>query len=137
MNPLQAGQIGLLGLLLYREARGAGSLARLAIAFTVTERTKHGGWWGTDLASVIRHPLQYSSLTAPHDPQLSVYPASDNEFVWLDCLTCAMQALNGSVANPVPEADSYYDDSIAPPEWATDANLIRKIGRLNFHKVGV
>jgi hypothetical protein len=33
-------------------------------------------------------------------------------------------------------ADSYYDDSIPPPQWATapGSHFVHKIGRLNFYR---
>jgi spore germination cell wall hydrolase CwlJ-like protein len=41
----------------------------------------------------------------------------------------------GDVVSPVPGADSYYDTSIPPPKWATDATFVKKIGTLVFHNL--
>jgi len=41
----------------------------------------------------------------------------------------------GMSENPAPGADSYFDDSISPPKWATLETFVRKIGRLSFYNV--
>lgn len=132
MTTHDIGNIGMLALLLWRECRGESSLVKLIVAYSVVERVKIGGWWGHNFLDVISHPLQYSSFTAPSDPQLRKWPNDDT--VWLDCLTAAQQAYTGSVANPLPGATHYHDISIDDPQWAKSAQFLGQRGRLKFYK---
>jgi spore germination cell wall hydrolase CwlJ-like protein len=47
----------------------------------------------------------------------------------------AEAAIGGTLPNPVPGADSYYDTSIKAPVWATDDKFVRQIGRLRFYNL--
>ena len=123
--------IVLLGLCVFREARSESPEARRAVAYVVMTRVAAGAWWGTDTMSVLFHHLQFSSLTAPNDPGLRIWPEARDP-VWLDCLAQAEAAYTRSLPNPAPDATSYYDDSIARPSWALTKDFIIKIGRLNF-----
>ena len=123
-----------LALLVWREARGASHDAQLAVAHSVRNRVEKPSWWGHTQEEVIWKKWQYSSLTAPGDPQLLLQPKLSDPS-WLRCLGVAYDVLHGDAANPTPGADSYYDDSIPPPRWAVGARLCGKIGRLNFFDV--
>jgi N-acetylmuramoyl-L-alanine amidase len=116
----------------WREARGELREARVAVMYTVMQRVKLRKWYGTDVMSVLFKKWQYSSLTNPKDPQLTTWPASDDE-VWQECLFDAEQVLTSKVPNPAIGADSYFDDSIAPPAWAKPTDLLVTIGRLSFY----
>ena len=138
MTPSQQQAVNLtfLSLTIWRESRGESTEAQLAVAYSILTRVARGGWWGTDILSVIGKKWQYSSMAAPGDPQLIVWPQS-NDPSWDACLNAAQAALTGTPPNPAPGADSYYDDSINPPGWAqAPAMRVAKIGRLNFWKVG-
>jgi N-acetylmuramoyl-L-alanine amidase len=131
----QAADIAFIGLTVYRESRNQTSLAKLAVAFTIMERVKKRTWFGHDVQAVLFRKWQYSSLTAPNDPQLAVWPANSQETAWIDCLTAAWQAYLGTVANPIPDADSYFSDDITAPDWAKPEDFIAQIGRLRFFNV--
>lgn len=122
-----------LALVIWREARGESDLGKIAVGYSILNRVARPKWWGKNIIQVLFKPLQYSSLTDPKDKQLTKWPTGDQ--VWLDCLTIAIQVIDGLVKNPVPTADSYYDISIEVPYWATKENFVRQIGRLNFHNV--
>lgn len=74
------------------------------------------------------------SLTDPKDRQLTKWP-KENDPSWGWCFSIAKGVVNGVLPNIIDFADSYYDDSIPPPKWATKENFIVKLGRLNFHDV--
>jgi len=135
VNPLQqSANVVFLALVVWREARGEGDLARLGVAFTIINRAHNPAWWGNDIQSVIFKKWQFSSMTAPNDPQLATWPATDDPD-WMRCLELASMALSGTAVDPVKDADSYFDDSIAPPAWATPDKFVAKLGRLNFYAV--
>jgi N-acetylmuramoyl-L-alanine amidase len=121
-----------LALDVWREARGESYQCKLAVASTVIQRVRLRRWYGTDVMSVLFKKWQYSSLTNPKDPQLTTWPASSDQS-WIDSLTAAYMILTNKVDSPAPGADSYFDESIAPPSWAVPADLVVQIGRLKFY----
>ena len=98
-------------------------------------RVSHPCWWGDTVQAVVTKKWQYSSLTDPHDVQLTRYPTR-NDDQWLTCMQLADDAINGLLTSDAPGATSYYDDSIPAPKWATPETLVKKIGRINFHRIG-
>lgn len=135
MNPDQqlSANIVLLGLVVWRESRGEPYEAKLAVAFSVLTRVKHPSWWGNSIQSVIAKPLQYSSMTHAGDPNLVKYPV-EGDTDWNDSIQASTAAISGSVPNPAPTADSYIDNSIAPPPWALKAALVAEIGHFRFYR---
>lgn len=122
-----------LALVVWREARGESQLAKTGVAMSIINRVVKPCWWGNTIMKVIFKKWQYSSMTDPNDRQLTSWPEQDD--VWTQCIKIADDALNGLLEHPAPGADSYYDDSIKPPKWATKENFVKKIGRLNFHNL--
>lgn len=142
MNDLTAWnsyEIVLLALTIYREARGESHDAKICVAHTVMNRVRKPGWWGHDIVSVLTKKWQYSSITDPHDTQLTVWPKADDA-VFEECLTVASYVVGGIYNSPLKGIDSYYDDSLqgeARPKWAKahPERFIGKIGRLNFYNL--
>lgn len=120
----------------WREARSSklSDAARLGVMFTLLNRVSRPGWWGKTIAEVAIKKWQYSSLTDPKDRQLTTWPI-ESDPSWFNCLSLAQRVIYGEVDNPVPGADSYFDDSIAPPKWATADKFVKKIGTLSFYNV--
>lgn len=112
-----------LALVVWREARGASREAQVAVAHSVMNRVARPSWWGKTLDEVITKKWQYSSMAAPGDPQLIVWPHL-TDASWLACLGVAYDVIHGDEPNPFPGADSYYDSSISAPKWAV-ANAFR------------
>jgi hypothetical protein len=123
-----------LALVIWREARGASHDAQVAIGWTVMNRVARPGWWGTTIDEISTKRFQFSSLTAPGDPQLVKWPVC-SDASWLACLGVAYDILHGDEPTMFPGADSYYDDSIAAPAWTHGATLCGKIDNLNFYDV--
>jgi N-acetylmuramoyl-L-alanine amidase len=122
-------------LVVYREARGEPIGAQIAVVQTLLNRAARPKWWGKTIAECAVKAWQYSSMTDPHDPQLSrAWPTLGTE-AGLGTARVADEVLRGAVANPMPGADSYYDDSIAAPAWTVGARFCGKIGKLNFYDV--
>jgi N-acetylmuramoyl-L-alanine amidase len=135
VTPPQAADLVFLALDIWREARGCPTNdARVAVGGTVLNRVARPSWWGASVLQVLFKKWQYSSLTAPGDPQLTTWPL-DTDPSWAVCLALAGGLLNGTLVSPYPNADSYYDISIPPPSWATPDMLCGKIGRLCFYNL--
>ena len=130
----RAAEITLLGLVVWREARGESLECRRGVAWSVLNRVMRPAWWGRDLLSVIRKKWQYSSMTDPKDPQLTTWPAADDRS-WWECLEVAADVIDGRAVHPAPGADSYHDISIPAPSWAAQARFVRQIGRVRFYDV--
>ena len=124
----------LLGLCVWREARSESDECRAGVAYSVLSRVQRPTWWGNSVLSVLARKWQYSSMTAPGDPQLTTWP-TDAETSWWECLEIACAVMDGEVENPVPGADSYHDVSIRSPRWARPEMFVRQIGRLRFFDV--
>ncbi len=131
-----ASELVFLALALYREARGETRSAKVVIAACVLTRAREPGWWGKDILSVLFKKLQFSSLTDPHDPQLAGSWPQEGDLAWSECLAVADDALLGRASSWVGAVDSYYDDSIPAPKWATKETFVAKLGRINFHRLG-
>lgn len=118
----------------WREARSAKlpDAARIGVMFTLLDRADHPKWWGKTIGECATKRLQYSSLTDPNDRQLTTWPI-ESDPSWFNCLDLARRVLSGDIANPVPGADSYFDDSIPAPAWATPDKFVAKIGTLAFY----
>lgn len=120
-----------LGFVLWREARSESRLGKTALVYSILNRVQRPSWWGRNVVEVCIKPWQYSSMTDPHDKQLTKYPGTDD--AWPECLDVAMQVYDGLVPNPVPMADSYYAISMDavghPPDWADPVYFKKKTGK--------
>lgn len=126
----------------WREARGQTRLVKTGVAWSIVNRARYEPtWWGADVLAVLFKPLQYSSLTDPHDRQLTTWPRS-GDAAWSECLEVAEDVLAGRVPDPTivngRPSDSYFDDSMKahPPSWVTPASFVVKLGAINFHHLG-
>lgn len=122
----------LMTLCVWREARGETKEAQIAVAHSILNRVNHPKWWGNSISAVVTRKWQYSSMTDPHDPQLTTWPVF-GDASWASCFDAAVGALSGSYENPVPGADSYHDTSIQPPSWAATSHRLEQIGHLVFY----
>jgi spore germination cell wall hydrolase CwlJ-like protein len=135
MNVLwQDYQLTLLALVIWRETRGAGAACMAAVGCSIRNRVKKPTWWGKNYIDVITKKWQYSSMAALNDPQLVKYPqAGDTEFDF--ALRLAADVIIDKTISPFPGADSYFDDSIPAPKWATPETFCGKIGRISFYNL--
>ena len=122
----------LLALTVWREARGEPYPVKVGVACSILNRVQRPSWWGSDVMSVVTKRWQYSSMTDPHDPQLATWP-QPSDASWWDCLQIACAALDGRLMHPAPGADSYYDVSIAAPQWADPARFVAQLGKIRFY----
>lgn len=128
-------KVWMLALMAWREARGESDEGVVAVMCTVRERVNNAAKWeGTDYVDCITRAWQYSSISDPNDRQLTYFPKlGDARF--FSFIDLAVAVIENRIPHPAPRADSYFDDSIKPPNWATPDKFIKKIGRLNFYKV--
>lgn len=134
LDPRAACDLVFLALAVWREARGESFVAQTAVAHSIMNRVHRPSWWGRSVTEVVTKRLQYSSLTDPHDPQLTTWPKG-TEQSWADALRIAAGVMDGTIKNPVPGADSYHDTSIPAPVWAGPSCFVAQIGKLRFFNV--
>src|SRR5574337_272162 len=124
----------MLALTAWREASGEPALTRIAVMYSVLNRVQRPSWWGKSVLEVVAKKWQYSSLTAPRDPNLIRWPLPEDS-VWWPTFGIAYDIMDGLVVNPVLGADSYHDTSIPIPPWAAGSRFVDQIGRLRFYDV--
>ena len=103
-----------LALTAWRENRGGGIPGMQSVINVVCNRATHRR---TDAYTECVRPMQFSSLTAKGDPELTLWPA-DNDPQWLEAISLAGQAAAGTLEDITEGATSYYAQSIPPPYWA-------------------
>lgn len=133
-NDWTIADIVFLALLIWREARGEPYMGKVAVAWTVRDRVEHPKWWGDSYSGVMARRWQYSSLTAPGDPQLTKWPIFPDP-TFATCLEIADRVIHGTVENPFPGADSYHATSISAPYWAKEEQFVGAIGGHKFYNV--
>lgn len=131
---IRQAETSFLALLIWREARGQPFEGMVAVAWTARNRVESPKWWGTDYLSVIGKKWQYSAMAAPGDPQLILYPKSDDK-EFIVALHIAEAVIAGNIPHPAPGADSYFATTIQPPDWATDDKFVKQIGAHRFFNI--
>ncbi len=114
----------------WREARGEGHDGIRAVIHVIANRSKYRS---RSWAEIVYQPLQFSSMTYPHDPQLGNVPFKPDP-IFEDCYNVADLIFSGGDEDLTFGADFYFADSIPMPEWATTMTATAKIGKHNFYK---
>lgn len=126
-------------LCLWREARGEPRAGKAAVAWTFIRRSRKKGWWNRkrdgSIVAVVAAPMQYSSMTDPHDAQLVKFPFGE-ESEWSECVNVVENVLAGTEPDPTPGADSYYAKSMkTPPPWADEEHFVGEVGAHRFYRL--
>lgn len=122
----------MLALCLWREARGVGNSGMVAVGCVIRNRVSK---YKSSFYIEVTKPLQFSSITAKGDPQLTNFPKYVDPS-WQLAIKIAIGFASDAIADTTGGATLYYDDSIPfPRDW--DVHKVEdtiKIGRLNFFK---
>lgn len=114
----------------WREARGEGRDGMRAVLHVIKNRadSENKTW-----AQIVYRPLQFSSMTYGHDPQLTNIPhPPDPQF--LDAYELADSIFGGGDFDLTNGATHYFADSIPMPTWAEGMTHTATIGHHNFFK---
>jgi spore germination cell wall hydrolase CwlJ-like protein len=120
MMTLQDQVIG--ALTAWRENRGGGTLGMQSVINVLQNRAAKRG---TSVYEEAVRKWQFSSMTAPGDPNLILYPTlhastSTDYLAWEEAQKLATQAAEGTLADLTGGATSYYAQSMAtPPSWTS------------------
>lgn len=123
-----------LALLLWREARGEDFQTKRVVAHSIRNRVNAPSWWGQGWLGVMFKKWQYSSLTAPGDPNLVKFP-QENDTSWIACMDVADEAHGTPMVDEAKGATHYFDKSLDsnPPPWTKAANMEFIMDSGNFH----
>ncbi len=122
----------MLALCMWREARGDGAAGMTAVGCVVRNRvTAHGSGYYSEIVRA----LQFSSITAKGDPQLTLYPQL-SDGTWGMAQTLAKEVISGPLAleDITGGAQFYYATTIPLPSWAEGMTMTCQIGRQRFYK---
>ena len=116
-------------LCVWREARSEGHDGMRAVAHVIFNRAKTRN---QSLSTVVYAPLQFSSMTAPKDPQRDRYPAP-NDMQADECLEIVTMINNGGDFDLTEGATHYFADTIPDPSWASSMKFIKQLGHHRFY----
>ena len=137
MNPLPYNELSyvqILGLCVWREARGEQRDGKRSVAHVILNRSKIGGWWGNSIQAVILKPWQFSSFNL-QDPNNTKWP-EDTDASGNESLAVAQMVIDGDF-DLTSGATYYHDTSMAwPKAWGnqSDYENTLNVGRLKFYK---
>lgn len=129
----------ILGRLIFGEARGASTLAKEAVGWTVRNRVELPSW-PDSYHDVILEPFQFAAFSPgdPNLPRLQDPLANPGEQdAWFESYDIAEGIINDQIPDPVIATfyfdDSYFIDHDEPPSWTKGAVERDKIETLNFY----
>lgn len=115
----------------WRENRGGGTPGMQSVLNVLCNRATHRG---TSVYAEAVRKWQFSSMTAPGDPNLILFPA-DADPQWSMALILAGQMADHGLQDITGGATSYYADSMAdPPSWAASMTSTVEIAGQRFFK---
>lgn len=120
----------------WREARGdvaaAGNDALRGVIHVIANRAivRKKSW-----AQIVFQYEQFSSITAPNDPQIraGVMPVSPDP-IFDNCYAIADAVFAGIDPDPTGGATFYFADTIAMPSWAATMTATARIGHHLFYR---
>lgn len=114
MNPVDPISLAFVSLAAWRENRGGFVPGMQSVINVIVNRMRASGHSGYQ---VVTTHAQFSSMTAPGDPQLGLYPAvADPQ--WHEARVLAEAGLQGTLADITGSAQNYYALGGEEPEWA-------------------
>lgn len=103
-----------LALCIWKENRGGGIPGMQSCANVIMNRSAKEN---KSVYAVVYQPLQFSSMSYQHDPELLIQPKVGDP-QWNQAVAIAVQAAAGALQDITGGATSYYALSIAAPYWA-------------------
>jgi len=116
----------------WKENRGHGTQGMQSVINVLMNRAKIHG---TSVYAEVYRPLQFSSMSYQHDPQLLIQPTVDDP-QFTDALNLAESAGRGTLQDITEGATNYYAESMDkdPPTWAKTMKPTVVIGSQRFFK---
>lgn len=125
----------LLALEVWREMRSV-PLAWDGVIWVNFNRVSHPRWWGRNLVDVITHKWQFSSMSAPGDPNLVQWPSDDDPA--FDKIRARIDFWTSpqSSSDPTDGAVYYFTPPLVSPptEWGEVVQTV-EMGVAKFYKM--
>lgn len=118
----------LLALVMWREARGEGREGMRAVGHVVKNRVKFTEW-----DRVIAAKWQFSSMAAPGDPELILWPEAPDP-VFETAMSLAEVIYSGEDPDNTNGATHYFNPNVVLPSWAATMTKVASIGHHDFYK---
>lgn len=118
----------MLGLCVWREARGESFEGKRLVAQVIKNR-RLDARWPNSYSGVITQPWQFSSFN-PGDPNAALYPKAEDPS-WAESLRAVDDVLNGGAFT---EANHYHTQDVHP-RWANPMMVTERVGRHVFYKL--
>lgn len=116
------------------EASGEGAQGELAVAFVLLNRMKTGRW-GSNLASVVLAPKQFSCWNSDDPNRKRLATMKTDDPVLLAASAALNVAITGAKPDPTSGATHYYSVEMSvTPGWAGSGNFVVQIGKHRFYK---
>lgn len=120
----------LIAITAWRENRGGGQAGMQSVINVIMNRAKVRN---QSPYQVCTARLQFSSITAPNDPETILYPPSFDT-AWPIAVQLTEQAVNGMLEDITEGATSYYALSIPAPYWVASMTKTVEIEGQAFYK---
>ena len=115
----------------WREARGGGSDGMQSVLNVLQNRAARRG---TSIYAEVVRKWQFSSMTAPGDPELIMFP-TDIDPQWQVALRLAQSMADGTLSDITDGAIGYYALSMTtPPAWAVRMTPTVTIAGQKFYR---
>ena len=143
-NPMMTYEQWLAAVCLWREARGQSIAVKTAIWHVIQNRASDAKRrWPRTISGVVAQRMQFSSMTAPGDPNLVLWPtepipganAGADWNAFLDCQTVVESPL---AADPANGANMYESEPVDKrPKWSdpNEATLTLDLGNTRFYRL--
>lgn len=116
----------------YGEARGESYSGKLAVCWTIRNRTENPNWWGRSVAEVCLKPKQFSCWD-DHN-RIKMLQVGLGDPIFADCMRATLEVVMGTALDLTLGADHYHAMSIRPA-WAKDERLTAIVGNHKFYKL--
>mgnify|MGYP003137569289 CR=1 FL=1 len=129
---MQSAKVDILARTLFGEARGELYGGRIAIANVIVNRVlDNRTWWGTDLASVCKHPYQFSCWNESDPNRRVIEEITDSDPTFQECIIIAEDASSFQLPDITFGACHYHAKGVKPG-WAKGKTPIVQIGNHIF-----
>jgi N-acetylmuramoyl-L-alanine amidase len=122
--------LAIIALCAWRENRGGGRQGMQSVLNVIRNLALRDH---SSLYEQVIHPYRFSSMTAPGDPQLLVYP-KPNDASFALAYALAEDAIQGNLTDITGGATHYFAASIPPPSWASTMIRTAEIAGQIFFK---
>lgn len=120
----------LIAITAWRENRGGGFTGMQSVINVILNRAKLRNQTPYQICTA---RLQFSSITAPNDPETILYPSS-SDISWPIAVQLTEQAVAGTLEDITEGATSYYALTIPAPYWAASMTKTVEIKGQVFFK---